>query len=74
MRGIHCTIVVLLFAAACSAEAEGPAEKPAPGETWCCEVKAGNGNTRFSRSCGLTEEEAVSWMRDPQEVCWDDAL
>lgn len=28
MRGIHCTIVVLLIACACSAEAEGPAEQP----------------------------------------------
>ncbi len=57
----------------CSGEADEKPEEQT-GATWCCEVKASDGNTRFSRNCGLTEEDAVSWMRDPLEVCWNDAL
>lgn len=64
--------VVLLVVVGCGGEAPDVGESPS--DTWCCEVVAVDGNDRFSRFCGLTEEEAVSWMRNPDEVCWDDAL
>jgi hypothetical protein len=69
-------VLVLLVVSAlvgCTGFADGDDRAPETDATWCCEVKASDGNTRFSRFCGITEEDAISWMRDPLEVCWDDA-
>lgn len=52
----------------------GSPEASAERETWCCEVRAADGNARFSRFCGISEAEAISWMRNSDEVCWNDAL
>jgi hypothetical protein len=55
-------------------DAGAPEAAAEQGLTWCCEVRAADGNARFSRFCGISEADAVSWMRNPDEVCWDDAL
>lgn len=65
-----CTAVALLLTA-CGGEAGQDATEAPDEATWCCEVKAAEGNARFSRFCGLTETDAISWMRNPDEVCFD---
>lgn len=64
-------IAVALLLAGCGAEAGQEDGEVADEATWCCEVKAAGGNERFSRFCGLTETDAISWMRNPDEVCFD---
>ncbi len=64
-------IAVALLLAACGGEAGQGATGLTEEATWCCEVRAADGNERFSRFCGLTEEDAVSWMRNPDEVCFE---
>jgi hypothetical protein len=74
MRGMLIAAGLCLCVCACGGEGAGDeAETGAadPAATWCCEVKAADGNARFSRSCGLTEDEAISWMRNPDEVCFE---
>lgn len=76
MRGFF--LVVGMLALGCSGEAgdepQGETGAAETAGTWCCEVKASDGNLRFARNCGLSEEDAISWMRDPLEICWDDSL
>jgi hypothetical protein len=68
-------IAVGLCFCACGGEAGDETESGSTesAATWCCETQSSDGTARFSRFCGITEAEALDWMRNPDEVCWDDA-
>lgn len=73
MRGIHSTLVVLLIACACSAEAQDPPEAAAPDAgaivepTTCCDLRNERGE-RLNYMCG--EAVNVEWAEARGYRCW----